>query len=420
VVKRLSRQVDVGKRKCQDGLEGSGRPGLRATTTQQRRKTAGRGRDYRIHDGSVVIAAITSCTNTSNPYVMIAAGLVARKARALGLRRKPWVKTSLAPGSQVVSSISRPRGCRRISTRLASTSWATAAPPASATPGRCPSDLQGHRQDGDLVADLGAVGQPQLRGPREPRRARELPRLAAAGRRLCDRRRHEHRHDDRAARHDKDGKPVYLKDIWPTRTRRSPNWSSDGDARGLPQEVRRRVQGRRRAGAGGDHREPDLRLAVRPRPMCRTRPTSRACPPSRARSRISEGARILALLGDIDHHRPHLAGRLVPRAPARGQAICRSGRCRRDFNSYGARRGNHEVMMRGTFANIRIRNEMLDGVEGGYTLARDGEQMAIYDAAMAVAGTGRAARRDRRQGVRHRVSRATGRPRARRCSASRR
>src|SRR6056297_238763 len=99
------------------------------------RKTAEvEGEDYTLRDGSVVIASITSCTNTSNPYVMIGAGLVARKARELGLDRKPWVKTSLAPGSQVVSHTSRPQACKRISTPSASTSWAMAAPPASAIP----------------------------------------------------------------------------------------------------------------------------------------------------------------------------------------------------------------------------------------------------------------------------------------------
>jgi aconitate hydratase len=142
-----------------------------------------------------------------------------------GPDRKPWVKTSLAPGSQVVSPISRPRACRRISTPSASTSWATAAPPASATPARCRRRFPRH-QRGRPRRDLGAVGQPQLRGPDQPGRARQLPRLAAAGRGLCAGGRHEYRprQRDRSPGR-KDGKDVYLKDIWPTRPR-SPNWSS--------------------------------------------------------------------------------------------------------------------------------------------------------------------------------------------------
>ena len=183
-------------------------------------RTAGKveGEDYTIRDGSVVIAAITSCTNTSNPYVMIGAGLVARKARELGLNRKPWVKTSLAPGSQVVSGL--PRGRR-----------------AAGGPRRArlqPRRLRLHHLHRQLRAarrpeiskaiadarprrDRGAVGQPQLRGPDHPGRAGELPRLAAAGGRLRARRRHEHRPDDASrSASSKDGKPVYLKDIWPT------------------------------------------------------------------------------------------------------------------------------------------------------------------------------------------------------------
>ena len=191
------------------------------------RKTAAvEGEDYRLRDGSVVIASITSCTNTSNPYVMIGAGLVARKARALGLTRKPWVKTSLAPGTQVV------------------TDYLEAAGPAGGSRrhrlqprrlrlhhlhrqfrARFSRSLEGdQRQRPDR--GRGPVGQPQLRGPDQPGRARELPRLAAAGRGLCARRRHEHRPHDRAARPRRATATRSTSRTSGPRTPRSPNSSS--------------------------------------------------------------------------------------------------------------------------------------------------------------------------------------------------
>ena len=152
------------------------------------RKTAAvEGEDYTIRDGSVVIAAITSCTNTSNPYVMIGAGLVARKARALGLTRKPWVKTSLAPGSQVVSRVSGGRRtCRRTSTRSGSTSWATAAPPASATPGPLGDPaISKAIHDNDLVATAVLSGNRNFEGRISPDVRANYLASPAAGRRLC-------------------------------------------------------------------------------------------------------------------------------------------------------------------------------------------------------------------------------------------
>jgi aconitate hydratase len=177
------------------------------------------GENYRIHDGSVVIAAITSCTNTSNPYVMIGAGLVARKARALGLTRKPWVKTSLAPGSQVVTDYLDAAGLTEDLDALGFNLVGYGCTTCIGNSGPLPeNDLQGDpRRRPDRL--LGALGQPQLRGPGEPRRPGELPRLAAAGRRLRDRRRHEHRHRHDPIGTSKDGNPVFLKDIWPTRPR---------------------------------------------------------------------------------------------------------------------------------------------------------------------------------------------------------
>ena len=153
------------------------------------------GEDYRIHDGCVVIAAITSCTNTSNPYVMVGAGLVARKARALGLNRKPWVKTSLAPGSQVVQRLPRGRrGCTEDLDALGFNLVGYGCTTCIGNSGPLPEDdLQGDRRRRPRRL-LGAVGQPQLRGADQSGRAGELSRLAAAGRRLRARRRHEPRH----------------------------------------------------------------------------------------------------------------------------------------------------------------------------------------------------------------------------------
>ena len=160
-----------------------------------------KARDFDIGHGDVVIAAITCCTNTSNPSVLIAAGLLARKAVAKGLKSKPWVKTSLAPGSQVVTDYLTRPGCRPTSTSSASTSSASAAPPASATPGPLPDRSPKPINDERPRRRGRAVRQPQLRRPRQPRRAGELPRLAAAGRRLRAGRLDAGRSGQRAARH---------------------------------------------------------------------------------------------------------------------------------------------------------------------------------------------------------------------------
>ena len=158
------------------------------------------GTDYRIHDGSVVIAAITSCTNTSNPYVMIGAGLVARKARALGLTRKPWVKTSLAPGSQVVSDYLEASGLTEDLDALGFNLVGYGCTTCIGNSGPLPEDISQGGAGWRPGGGLGAVGQPQLRGAGEPGRAGELPRFAAAGRRLRHRGGHEHRHHHPAAR----------------------------------------------------------------------------------------------------------------------------------------------------------------------------------------------------------------------------
>ena len=223
--RRLSRHRRLERRR---GDGGRGRRRRIAAPPEVRKTATVEGEDYTIRDGSVVIAAITSCTNTSNPYVMIGAGLVARKARALGLTRKPWVKTSLAPGSQVVSRVPGGRepagGPRRAS---ASTSSATAAPPASATPGRSAIRRSPRRShDNDLVATAVLSGNRNFEGRISPGRAGELPRLAAAGRRLRARRRRQHRPDHRAARRRARTARTSISRTSGRPTRRSPSWSS--------------------------------------------------------------------------------------------------------------------------------------------------------------------------------------------------
>ncbi len=210
---------------------------------------------------------------------MIGAGLVARKARALGLNRKPWVKTSLAPGSPGGDRIPRSRRAAGRSRR------------ARLQPRRLRLHHL-HRQfraaaAGDLEGDprrrpgghLGALGQPQLRGPDQPRRARQLPRLAAAGGGLRARRRHEHRPDHRAARpgHGRQGRlpQGHLADQQGDRR----SGARDRHPRGVPAEIRRRLQGRREVAGGGDHRQPRPTTGRPPRPTSRTRPISRAWRP---------------------------------------------------------------------------------------------------------------------------------------------
>jgi hypothetical protein len=240
----------------------------------KKRQLPSRAKDYDLGHGDVVIAAITSCTNTSNPSVLIGAGLVARKALEKGLKRKPWVKTSLAPGAQVVTDYLERAGLQTTSTRSASTSSATAAPPASATPARLTADLQGdQRQRPDRL--LGAVRQPQLRGPRQSRTCGQLPGLAAAGRRLCacrhlnvDLTRDRSARTRTATRLPEGHLADHAGDRRPHPPRTSP--------RDVPDALFRRLQGRRDTGRRSRSRAVRPTPGRRPPPMSRTRPTSKA------------------------------------------------------------------------------------------------------------------------------------------------
>mgnify|MGYP005850950319 CR=1 FL=1 len=340
------------------------------------------GADYRIHDGSVVIAAITSCTNTSNPYVMIAAGLVARKARALGLTRKPWVKTSLAPGSQVVSEYLEASGLQEDLDALGFNLVGYGCTTCIGNSGPLPEPISKAIQEGDLIAVSVLSGNRNFEGRVNPDvRANYLasPPLVVAYAIAGD------MNVDIASEPigaSQDGKPVYLRDVWPTQKE-------------VAELVERTVtraafQAKYADVFKGDDHWRKVEVVESETYAWPASSTYVANPPyfrnmAKEPGVISdiEGARVLAILGDsitTDHISP--AGSFKPVHPA-GKFLMERQVAPSEFNSYGARRGNHEVMMRGTFANIRIRNEMLEGVEGGYTLGPDGRQASIYDAAMA-------------------------------------
>ncbi|MBB1496954.1 aconitate hydratase AcnA [Paracoccus sp. MC1862] len=345
-------------------------------------RAAVEGKDYALHDGSVVIAAITSCTNTSNPYVMIGAGLVARKARALGLNRKPWVKTSLAPGSQVVSEYLNAAGLQEDLDALGFDLVGFGCTTCIGNSGPLEPVISKAINDNDLVAVSVLSGNRNFEGRISPDvRANYLasPPLvvayAIAGDMNID-------ITTEPLGTGKDGQPVYLKDIWPT----------SQEVSDLVHEVvtREMFQKKYADVFKGDERWQAVETTDSETYDWPPTSTYIQNPPyfqgmSQEPGVISdiEGARVLAVLGDMittDHISP--AGSFKPTTPA-GKYLIERQVAPADFNSYGSRRGNHEVMMRGTFANIRIKNEMLEGVEGGYTKGPDGQQASIYDAAMA-------------------------------------
>ena len=339
------------------------------------------GENYRLHDGSVVIASITSCTNTSNPYVLMAAGLVARKARALGLNRKPWVKTSLAPGSQVVAEYLNAAGLQEDLDAIGFNLVGFGCTTCIGNSGPLAPAISKAINDNDLVAVSVLSGNRNFEGRISPDvRANYLasPPLvvayAIAGDMNIDL-------TTEPLGYSSEGNPVFLKDIWP---------SSKEVAELVDTIVTREMFQEKYADVfKGDERWQAVKVTDSETYDWPSGSTYIQNPPyfrgmSKDKGAIHDidGARILALLGDMittDHISP--AGSFKPTTPA-GVYLTQHQVAPKDFNSYGSRRGNHEVMMRGTFANIRIKNEMLDGVEGGYTKGPDGKQTSIYDAAM--------------------------------------
>jgi aconitate hydratase len=359
-------------------------PKLAATRKPENAKgeVSVKGANYALKDGAVVIAAITSCTNTSNPSVMLGAGLVARNALKRGLKVKPWVKTSLAPGSQVVTDYYAAAGLQQDLDALGFNLVGYGCTTCIGNSGPLPDPITEAIEDGDLVVAGVLSGNRNFEGRIHPLvRANYLasPPLVVAYA-LAGSVNIDLTHDPLGE--DPDGKPVYLKDIWPSNREIADTVHSalnDGMFRKRygnvfegPEEWRKvpLVEGMTFAWDPGS--------------------TYLASPPyfdnmPKVPGPLTDiaGARELAIFGDsitTDHISP--ASSIKKESPA-GQYLLEHQVRPADFNSYGARRGTHHVMMRGTFANIRIKNEMVPGVEGGVTKHQpDGKVMPIYDAAM--------------------------------------
>ncbi len=346
------------------------------------RKVPVEGESFSMSSGKVVIASITSCTNTSNPYVMIGAGLVARKARALGLNRKPWVKTSLAPGSQVVSEYLEAAGLQDDLDSIGFNLVGYGCTTCIGNSGPIQSEISDAIAKGDLVATAVLSGNRNFEGRISPDvRANYLasPPLvvvyALAGTMDIDLTRDP-------VTQDAEGNDVFLADLWPSQKEIADLVEATVTRAAFKEKYAEVFTGdsKWRSIETSDsltYGWPATSTYVRNPPYFR----NMSVEPGTI-SDISD-ARILAILGDMittDHISP--AGSFRETTPA-GEYLVERQVGPREFNSYGSRRGNHEIMMRGTFANIRVRNEMLDGVEGGYTLGPDGRQTSIYDAAMA-------------------------------------
>jgi aconitate hydratase len=347
------------------------------------KKAAVAGKNYEITHGDVVIAAITSCTNTSNPAVLVAAGLVARKARALGLTPKPWVKTSLAPGSQVVTEYLDAAGLSADLDAMGFQTVGYGCTTCIGNSGPLEDAIVDAIEDNQLVAVSVLSGNRNFEGRVHANvRANYLasPPLVVAYSILGT------MNEDIttvALGTSKDGKPVYLKDIWPT----------NKEIADMVAKFLSRAQFLKRYGEV--FKGPKQWQAIQVEAGAQTYRWSDSStyvknPPyfdgmTMAVGEITDikAARILSLLADsitTDHISP--AGSIKKASPA-GEYLMERQIAQRDFNSYGARRGNHDVMMRGTFANIRIKNEMVPGIEGGITKHYpSGDVMPIYDAAM--------------------------------------
>lgn len=349
----------------------------------EKKSVAVKGTDYTLDNGDVVIAAITSCTNTSNPSVMVAAGLVARKAHALGLTIKPWVKTSLAPGSQVVTEYLNKAGLQADLDALGFNTVGYGCTTCIGNSGPLPAPIGAAVEEGDLNVTAVLSGNRNFEGRISPHvKSNYLasPPLvvayAIAGSMRID-------ITTEPLGKGKDGQDVYLKDIWPSNKEIADTVASCltpqmfteryGDVFKGPKEWQA-IGG---AASGQTYDWQGKSTYVRNPPFF----TGMAKTPSAPRD--VTGAYALAILGDsvtTDHISP--AGSIKKDSPA-GRYLTEHGVAPVDFNSYGSRRGNDEVMTRGTFANIRIKNEMLDGVEGGFTKhVPSAEQMSIYDASM--------------------------------------
>lgn len=331
--------------------------------------------------GDVVIAAITSCTNTSNPNVLMAAGLVAKKAVEKGLKQKPWVKTSLAPGSQVVTRYLEEAGLQKYLDQIGFELVGYGCTTCIGNSGPLPEKVANEVSKNDLVVSAVLSGNRNFEGRVHPQvKANWLasPPLvvafALAGTTQIDMTKDPIGHNDK-------GEAIYLKDIWP---------SNAEVAESVAKITNKMFREQYADVFAGTHDWQVMKTPEGKTYTWKNDSTYIQNPPFFADMKATpnkihdiKNARILALLGDsitTDHISP--AGSIKADSPA-GKYLLENGVAIKDFNSLGARRGNHEVMMRGTFANIRIKNEMVPGVEGGFTkYIPNGETMSIYDAAM--------------------------------------
>jgi aconitate hydratase len=344
--------------------------------------------DKYLDHGSIVIAAITSCTNTSNPSVMVAAGLLAKKAVEKGLSVPPWVKTSLAPGSRVVTDYYQKSGLLPYLDKLRFNVVGYGCTTCIGNSGPLPTDVSKSIDDHGLVAVSVLSGNRNFEGRiNSDVRANYLmsPPLvvayALAGR-------IDHDFDNQPLGQTKDKKPVFLRDIWPTQLEVSETIASAISSESYRKEYATVTDGDQnwqhlKVPTGEVYRwEPDSTY-IRQAPYFDNMPKVPA-----AVTDIRD-ARVLAVLGDsvtTDHISP--AGSIKTNGPA-GKYLSEHGVKPSDFNSYGSRRGNHEVMVRGTFANVRLRNRLAPGTEGGVTrLLPEGEPMSIFDASVKYAERG--------------------------------
>jgi aconitate hydratase len=359
---------------------------LKVTTTVKER--FGVDPDRYLDHGSVVIAAITSCTNTSNPSVMVAAGILAKKAVEKGLTVPPWVKTSLAPGSRVVTDYYAKAGLLPYLEKLRFNVVGYGCTTCIGNSGPLPADVSKSIDEHGLVAVSVLSGNRNFEGRvNVDVRANYLmsPPLVVAYA-LAGRIGHNFETDSLG--NDENGKPVYLKDIWPTQAE-----VAAAIEKGLSSESFRKEyatvslgdanwQGLKFPTGEVYQWEPDSTYI-------RKAPYFDGITPTPAAVTDIAGARVLAVLGDsvtTDHISP--AGSIKANGPA-GKYLAEHGVKQAEFNSYGSRRGNHEVMVRGTFANVRLRNKLAPGTEGGVTrLLPEGEQMSIFDASVKYAERG--------------------------------
>ena len=374
----------AGPRRPQDRVPLSNVKSSFSSALAEWQKARGNGKagNGALGDGAVVIAAITSCTNTSNPSVMIGAGLLAKHAVERGIKPKPWVKTSLAPGSQVVTDYLERAGLWPYLNEIGFNLVAYGCTTCIGNSGPLPEEVAKKVADDDLIVAAVLSGNRNFEGRIHPQvRANYLasPPLvvayALAGRMDVDL-------TTEPLGTDKNGKPVFLREIWPS------NEEISGAVAAAVQDAMFKKR-------YGDVFTGDERWRTMPVPTgeryawdpkseyVKAAPYFEGMPEKPEPAKDIAGARVLAVLGDsvtTDHISP--AGSISKTSPA-AKYLQEHGIEPRDFNSYGARRGNHEVMMRGTFANTRLRNLLVPGVEGGVTrYLPSGEQMSIYDAAM--------------------------------------